>query len=566
MASRTLFSFAVMLGCFVAGGCIVDVNHGNTVYSCAESQACPTGLECINDICVSNASIDAGPVDNDSGPTAAPLVGGDVFFYSFDDEGSPSLIQDRSGNGLDAHRSRALLVDGKYGQAREFDDVEDDNELRLIDNPALFLENILTIEAYVNHAVGQQRAVIYGDEDPEEAQDSVEYALLIDAMDRVEFKTNTGCGTAPISFVSDGTIGVGAFHHVAVSWDGATIRFYIDGVLSGEHAQSAEPCQSLSPRRYLVGRRSDDLEEWNGIIDELKLSRVAKTARDISASMDHDSAALDVGVCGDRLLEAEACMADEECCTSTCAFEAEGAACDQGSVCNSEGACLVSGGRTANGLLALYEFNEGAGIAVGDTSGVAPPLDLAIDTEAAVTWGAGTLQINAEVIIASPVAALKIETAVEASDELTVEAWVAAANTTQSGPARIVSMSPDTSVRNFTLGQERTAYSTRLRASANSDGRPVASTPPNQVATDALTHLVVTRSQAGERRMYVDGVLRSSSTIGGSLGNWSAYPLGIANEAVGGRLWLGTFHLVAVYGRALTDSEVSANFAAGAGE
>ncbi len=565
MAPRIPFCIAVLLGCVPTGGCIVDVNHGNTVYSCAESQACPSGLECVNDICVSNAApIDAGPAESDSGPTAAPLVGGDVIFYSFDDEGSPSLIQDRSGNGFDAHRSRALLVDGKYGQAREFDDVEDNNELLLIDNSSLFLGNILTIEAYVNHAIGQQRAVIFGDEDPVGMQDNVEYALLIDAQDRVEFRTNSGCGTAPVSFVSEGTVEVGAFHHVAMSWDGATIRFFIDGVLSGEHAQSAEPCQSPSPRRYRVGRRSDDLEEWNGIIDELKVSSVAKTASDIQGSMNYDSAVLAVGVCGDRLLEVEACMAGQQCCTTMCTFENEGTACDEGALCNAAGACLVGGGRIVDGLLALYEFDEGAGIAVGDTSGVAPALDLAIDTEAAVTWGEGTLQITAEVIIASPGNALKIEDAVEASNELTVEAWVAAANTTQAGPARIVSMSPNTSERNFTLGQERTAFSTRLRGSANTDGRPVASTPPNQVTSDALVHLVVTRTQAGERRMYVDGVLRSSSVVEGSLANWTAYPLGIANEAIGGRLWLGTYHLVAVYGRALTDDEVSANFAAGA--
>jgi len=517
-------------------------------------------------VCVEVVGIDAGvPIDGGGEPDAevAPLLGGNVFFYSFDDEGSPSVIHDRSGNRLDAQSNRAVLVDGQYGKAREFSDTLTNDELRIADTSELFAGNILTVEAWVNHAVAQQSGVVFGDEDPAGGADSIEYSVALDATDHVEFRTNTGCGTTPIALVSEGTVGAEQWHHVAVTWDATRVRFYIDGMLSGERPQSALPCESDGPRGYLVGRKSDDSDPWNGMIDELKLSNVAKSATDIQASMNHDSAAVAVGVCGDHLLEAEACMSDQECCSATCEVAAAGTSCAQGALCNAAGACLVETGRTTSGLLALYEFNESSGVVVADTSGVDPALDLTIDTEAAVVWGGGNLQVNDAVIINSGVSALKIETAVEASNEVSVEAWVVAANATQAGPARIVTMSPDTASRNITLGQEGGLFLTRMRSSLATTGFPVVDSPVGEVVPNQLTHLLMTRSSDGERRMYVDGVLRSRNTIEGTLGNWSGYPLGIANEATGSRLWLGRFHLVAVYGRALSAAEVSANFAAG---
>ncbi len=109
--------------------------------------------------------------------------------------------------------------------------------------------------------------------------------------------------------------------------------------------------------------------------------------------------------------------------------------------------------RVTLGQQVLYTFEEGTGTTVTDVSGVGTPLNLTIETPAAATWVAGGLSVNGNALIASVGAASKVITAVKASNALTIEAWIIPANTTQSGPARIVSLSETLYVRNFTLGQ-----------------------------------------------------------------------------------------------------------------
>jgi hypothetical protein len=107
--------------------------------------------------------------------------------------------------------------------------------------------------------------------------------------------------------------------------------------------------------------------------------------------------------------------------------------------------------RVTADLQVLYLFEEGSGTTVGDDSGVGSPLDLTIADENAASWGTNYLAIDSSTIASSGVAATKVIDAAKASHEITIEAWVKPANPTQSGPARIVSVSADTSNRNFTL-------------------------------------------------------------------------------------------------------------------
>ncbi len=92
----------------------------------------------------------------------------------------------------------------------------------------------------------------------------------------------------------------------------------------------------------------------------------------------------------------------------------------------------------------------------------------------AVRWlPDGGLRIESPTLIASAAAANKIVQAIDRSGELTIEAWVQPANTTQSGPARIVTCSVDSSRRNFTLGQAKGDFEVRFRTTTTSpNGEP----------------------------------------------------------------------------------------------
>ncbi len=220
--------------------------------------------------------------------------------------------------------------------------------------------------------------------------------------------------------------------------------------------------------------------------------------------------------------------------------------------------------RVSDGLVLLYDIEEGSGTTVHDVSAVGVPLDLELADPSAVVWNDGFLSVISSTVIQSPGAATKLIDAGKASNAITVEAWIKPANTIQSGPARIVTLSANPSVRSFTLGQSGGLYDARLRTTATTDnGIPSVSTGYGALATD-LTHVVYTRDPSGEVRIHIDAVQQAAGTVDGTLSNWDdTYRFALANELTLDRAWLGELHLVAVYDRALTPSEVVQNHQAG---
>ena len=81
-------------------------------------------------------------------------------------------------------------------------------------------------------------------------------------------------------------------------------------------------------------------------------------------------------------------------------------------------------GRVADGVLALYTFDEDSGTVVHDVSGVAPALDLTIAKPSRVRWGDGYLKIRRSTVVSSEGPATKIIDGAVATGELTVEAWI----------------------------------------------------------------------------------------------------------------------------------------------
>lgn len=221
--------------------------------------------------------------------------------------------------------------------------------------------------------------------------------------------------------------------------------------------------------------------------------------------------------------------------------------------------------RVGGGLSALYTFDAGGGDIVRDHSGAGPPLDLKIEKPSAVQWQDGALVVRSSTKIQSARPAKKIIDAAKRSGAATFEAWVKPANDKQGGPARIVSLSASTVQRNVTLGQEGKLFHVRLRTTATDDnGLPETATPSGSANTK-LTHVVFTRDSAGNARVYINGRPHAMKKVAGKLTNWNNnFPLVLANEITGDRPWLGELRLVAVYGRALTASEIAQNFKAGA--
>ncbi len=220
--------------------------------------------------------------------------------------------------------------------------------------------------------------------------------------------------------------------------------------------------------------------------------------------------------------------------------------------------------RSAEGLVVLYDFRLAKGSIVRDRSGAGQPLDLKIENPKNVRRSEGALEVRGKTLIHSDKPATKITEAVRRTGEITVEAWVRPANTKQSGPARIISLSGNSSQRNVTLGQEGNQFDARFRTTDTSgNGLPSLSSQVRSLSL-RLTHVVYTRNRLGLARLFVNGKLSGDKTVGGKLSNWDkSFMLGLANELTKGRHWLGTYHLVAVYSRDLSKKEVAEHYKAG---
>ncbi|MEM0895629.1 MAG: DUF1592 domain-containing protein [Verrucomicrobiota bacterium] len=238
-------------------------------------------------------------------------------------------------------------------------------------------------------------------------------------------------------------------------------------------------------------------------------------------------------------------------------------------ICCAFGALAVVSGvsaqnRISKGIQVLYDFANAEGTVVRDQSGTGKPLDLTIENPEATQRSPGSLMIRGKTLIRSPQEPKALIAAIKQSSQLTIEAWITPAGESQKGPARIITLSKNGTERNFTLGQDGTKYDVRFRQPGkNRNGTPSTSTGANTV-TPQLTHVVYTRGVSGDANIFLNGRRFASKNIRGELGAWSDdYYFALGDEITGGRPWKGTYHLVAIYNRALSPNEILQNFRAG---
>lgn len=236
---------------------------------------------------------------------------------------------------------------------------------------------------------------------------------------------------------------------------------------------------------------------------------------------------------------------------------------------------VASGGkRHDSAVIAKYEFKDGKGDMIYDTSGVDPALNLRLggkeDTDFKWVGGWG-VELTSSMAKGDSVASKKLADRIKATGEYSLEAWVVPGNVSQEGPARIISYSASTTARNVTLGQVKYNYVLAHRSSTTSaNGEPALSTPDAaELLKATLQHVVATFDPVNGRRLYVNGVLVDvmDAQAAGNLNDWNdTYSFALGAEIGGTKAWKGTLRMVAVHERALTPGQIYQNFVAGVGE
>jgi len=220
--------------------------------------------------------------------------------------------------------------------------------------------------------------------------------------------------------------------------------------------------------------------------------------------------------------------------------------------------------RVVDGLQSLYTFEALVNGVIPDRVGVGEGIDLRIDKPQGVRFQAGRMGLDLPVVIASDGPATRLTQALRQAQQFSLEVWITPAEGEQTGPARIVSLSLDTSKRSLALVQEKGRYELRLRTSTTNDNGTPATPTPDGTAVHRLTHFVATRTPDGVVRLFLDGKEVATNTVAGDMNRWpDGCRLVVGNEVSGDRPWRGEIALVAIYARALSADEIARNFAAG---
>jgi hypothetical protein len=233
------------------------------------------------------------------------------------------------------------------------------------------------------------------------------------------------------------------------------------------------------------------------------------------------------------------------------------------------------GERFDQGIIARWDFKEGTGNTAFDTSGVPPAMDLAL--EGPELMSAYGIDVSEGRAIATAESSRKLYERIAdmstGSQAYTLETWIANGNTTQEGPARIVSYSRNTGSRNFMLSQVAYQYNLRNRAflaeSNNNGGPDMMTYDVDQDAQATLQHVVMTYDQLHGRNIFVDG--RWTDDVdpipAGRLWNWDPnHRLVMGNEVTEDRPWMGQIRFAAIYDRSLSAEQILQNYEAGIGK
>jgi PKD repeat protein len=205
--------------------------------------------------------------------TVAP--GGLVAAFGFE-EGSGTTTSDASGSANNGTLNGATwTAAGKYGNALSFNG---SGAVVTVPNSAsLGLSGAMTVEAWVYPtSVGGWQPVVYKYNDL--------YYLLGSNPGANEPATGVGDTATAGDMISSGTsLAVNTWTHLAGTYDGTTIRLYVNGaqVASTPHTGSI----SSSGNPLTIGGNTADGNYFTGVIDEVRVYNQALTVSQIASDM-----------------------------------------------------------------------------------------------------------------------------------------------------------------------------------------------------------------------------------------------------------------------------------------
>jgi Concanavalin A-like lectin/glucanases superfamily/Galactose oxidase-like, Early set domain/Bacterial Ig domain len=207
-------------------------------------------------------------------PARPASMSGLVAGYGFE-EGNGASVADASGLGNGGTIAGATWGAGRYGNGLSFDGVND--IVTVPDSASLDFTTAMTIEAWVRpRSLVTWRSVIL-----KERGSHLSYALYANS------NTNTPTGHVYIggdrSARGTSQIPLNSWSHLAVTYNGAALRLFVNGTQVGSRTQTGSIAASTGSLR--IGANTVWPEWFDGVVDEVRLYNRALSVTEIQADM-----------------------------------------------------------------------------------------------------------------------------------------------------------------------------------------------------------------------------------------------------------------------------------------
>jgi uncharacterized repeat protein (TIGR01451 family) len=213
------------------------------------------------------------------GPSTQILSDRPSGFWRLGDPAGSSTAADASGNGLIG----AVESGVSFGQpgalsgdtAATFPGTGP--AVVLAASPLLDISSAVSVEAWVRPTAAAQNGGIF--EKTMNGYVNSQYMLMLESG-VAKFRVRTAAGNQLI-WVDGPTLPINTWSHVVGTFDGTTLRFYLNGALVGTNAASG-PLNSGSGPAY-IGRLGQNLYPFQGTIDEVAVFASALSAERVRA-------------------------------------------------------------------------------------------------------------------------------------------------------------------------------------------------------------------------------------------------------------------------------------------
>ncbi len=218
---------------------------------------------------------------NGPAPAARTLSApsGLVAAYGFE-EGTGTTTADASGNGLTGTITQATWTTaGKFGKALTFSGAKG-SWVTVANAPALQLTTGMTISAWVKPtaALPQWPSIVM-----KERTDELTYALYANSNTN-QPNINYTSGGEEVNLNAGSAVPVNAWTYLTGTFDGTTLKFFVNGQLVGSKASTASIDTTTGVLR-IGGDNVWDGEYFPGVIDEVRIYNRALSPQEIQTDM-----------------------------------------------------------------------------------------------------------------------------------------------------------------------------------------------------------------------------------------------------------------------------------------